>query len=487
MASALSLFPLDWFATKRADALRLKTLDQLVSRDFVHAASAQSVFFPDGSLSEAIMLRDVLSSLSGAFPKARDVERELKSVTVSNYSFKREGAEWSLENRHSYNRNYDPFQNDWDIFIGTKEGLIAIPIAGADFQAVMNLMPYLNGQYSVSAIEGEIDVTPAQINFLESLARLGALREVRQRRGDPRQIPPLLSLGHSGISIKGRNALLLIDPLFRPSNEEPGRCQEMASELLASADAVLISHHHWDHLDFQTIVRLPRKTQIIVPKTSNASFMNPPIRQYLECLGFSNISECAPFERLLIGDIEVYTRPFFGEPFGLDSTFDGITYLVNFRGLTLYGSVDACFDEHRSMEPIIKDIGASSKIDFFFFGCSGQRHDPPYLAPGLRRFSNELVKRPDLVQYHPDTTHIARWAEILRPRYLCPYADFFLRYSDASHLRLNDLERSTFSATVTQTRFISSDGQLQLAKLKRISQDVGSKLVSLQPMQGIRL
>jgi len=79
--------------------------------------------------------------------------------------------------------------------------------------------------------------------------------------------PQLVWLGHSGSLIRLDGKTLLLDPMLSNASSPfqfvgPKRFSKppITAEELPRIDAVLISHDHYDHLDYATIKRLRRKT-----------------------------------------------------------------------------------------------------------------------------------------------------------------------------------------------------------------------------------
>ena len=211
---------------------------------------------------------------------------------------------------------------------------------------------------------------------------------------------------------------------------------------------------------------------------------------YLRAFGFDNVREVDPWDVIELGDLRVDIVPFFGEPAGLDSRFDAFTYLVEFGGRRLYGSLDACHDEAGTMEPIIDAVAARGPLDIFLFGASNLHHRPMYPAARVRHFSNELRHRPDLVRYHPNCDDVARWAARLRPRYAIPYAEFVFDGSAAPDVDLTAPSGDTFAAYWDAHRVRLGDATDPLAAwrsdLAGLRQRTAAQLVMLQPMQGVR-
>ncbi len=109
-------------------------------------------------------------------------------------------------------------------------------------------------------------------------------------------------LGHSTVAIAAREALLLTDPLLRPSLfgflrrrrplVQPWRKRRPAG--------VLISHADHDHLDLGSLMRLPRGTPILVPEG---------VAPLLHRAGFGPVIELAEGEETTLGELTVEAVP----------------------------------------------------------------------------------------------------------------------------------------------------------------------------------
>jgi L-ascorbate metabolism protein UlaG (beta-lactamase superfamily) len=79
----------------------------------------------------------------------------------------------------------------------------------------------------------------------------------------------ILWFGHSALLLKINGKLLLIDPMLEPSpspvsfvgTKRFSKELPISAEELPNIDAILISHDHYDHLDYQTILSLKAKTK----------------------------------------------------------------------------------------------------------------------------------------------------------------------------------------------------------------------------------
>jgi len=111
----------------------------------------------------------------------------------------------------------------------------------------------------------------------------------------------LTYLGHSTLLIEQDGVRIITDPLFRKQVAflrragppvDPGHYRAIT--------AVLISHLHYDHLDFPSLKRIGTQTPIIAPRGA------APL---LAKKGFRNCQELAQSDRTRVGPFEVRATP----------------------------------------------------------------------------------------------------------------------------------------------------------------------------------
>ena len=79
-------------------------------------------------------------------------------------------------------------------------------------------------------------------------------------------------IGHATTLIEVGGLRLLTDPILRGRVAHlRRRGPVIAREWLDRIDAVLLSHLHLDHLDLPSLRRLPRTTQLLVPRGAGAT------------------------------------------------------------------------------------------------------------------------------------------------------------------------------------------------------------------------
>ncbi|MDO5537100.1 MAG: MBL fold metallo-hydrolase [Desulfovibrionaceae bacterium] len=98
--------------------------------------------------------------------------------------------------------------------------------------------------------------------------------------GLPRERDVLVWFGHSSFLIQAGGVRFLVDPVFSPyaapfsfsTNAFPGTTVYAADEL-PPIDVLLVSHDHWDHLDYPTVMSLRNRIgRIVCPLGVGAHF-----------------------------------------------------------------------------------------------------------------------------------------------------------------------------------------------------------------------
>jgi L-ascorbate metabolism protein UlaG (beta-lactamase superfamily) len=108
-------------------------------------------------------------------------------------------------------------------------------------------------------------------------------------------------VGHSTLLIEIDGVRLLTDPVLR-DRVGPLRRQtpSVEPELYQGVDAVLISHLHWDHLDFPSLRKLDDSVTLIVPRGA---------RDAIRRKRFRNVEELAVGESIDVGPVAVAATP----------------------------------------------------------------------------------------------------------------------------------------------------------------------------------
>lgn len=144
-------------------------------------------------------------------------------------------------------------------------------------------------------------------------------------------------LGHSTLVIELDGIRLVTDPVTRARVGPLRRVEPVPDRhRLAGADAVLISHLHWDHLDVPSMRALGTRVPIVVPAGSGA---------WLRSAGFHHVTEIGAGSSLDIGGVVVHAvealHSGFRPPLG--PTAPALGYVVRgSRSVYFAGDTDLC-------------------------------------------------------------------------------------------------------------------------------------------------
>ena len=166
-------------------------------------------------------------------------------------------------------------------------------------------------------------------------------------------IPSVTWLGHAAFIVRTGGKIVLTDPFLGenagPAGFGPKRHAAPAMTVadLPDIDVILISHNHYDHLDFPTLNALPGKdrVQVVVPLGVGAIFRE---------MGYSNIHELDWWQSRTFDRLNVTLLP--ANHFSGRGLFD--------RNDTLWGSFAMYSDDARlwfsgdtAYGPVFKEIG----------------------------------------------------------------------------------------------------------------------------------
>jgi len=106
-------------------------------------------------------------------------------------------------------------------------------------------------------------------------------------------------LGHSTVAVELDGVRLLTDPVLSRRVVHLQRLVEPPRELPA-AEAVLVSHAHYDHLDLRTLRRLRATPQVVVPRG---------LGSMLRLRGFKHVVEVVAGDEVQVGAVTVRATP----------------------------------------------------------------------------------------------------------------------------------------------------------------------------------
>ena len=177
-----------------------------------------------------------------------------------------------------------------------------------------------------------------QLEILASLCRPvptaeteGAAQEVTMLREgvgigiDPGSVR-VRYFGHACILVQTSEQSILFDPYF--SMQANGDAHFSVHDLPQRIDWVVISHSHHDHFSAEMLLQLrSRIGRIALPAHNAGSIADPSMKLVLQQLGFLDVVEMHPFDRIELPGGYLQSLPFTGEHSDLDIRTKQAVYL----------------------------------------------------------------------------------------------------------------------------------------------------------------
>jgi hypothetical protein len=128
-------------------------------------------------------------------------------------------------------------------------------------------------------------------------------------------VPPgaLVHLGHATLLANLGGEHVLVDPFLPPASRLDTLLPPAPCELPPLA-AILITHHHWDHVHLETLLKLDKRVPVFLPRQHEGALLRPRTERLLAYLGFADVRTLAHGESFEVGrGGRVLALPFFGE------------------------------------------------------------------------------------------------------------------------------------------------------------------------------
>ncbi|MDJ0713522.1 MAG: MBL fold metallo-hydrolase [Prochloraceae cyanobacterium] len=225
---------------------------------------------------------------------------------------------------------------------------------------IHNLL-YLCAQSNLSYDQICQQISEPTIELLDKLIKCSIVKErEHQKSSVPPETPGVFRLQHAGLLYRTKTTGILVDPHLHSNYGIPQLKSDISrAQLEGSVDGILISHPHYDHWHYPTLMMFAPETPIFVPKVPRATIMCEDMEARLKSLGFTNVIAVDWYaEPIAIGDIEIHVLPFYGEqplvpefarPIHPDLRNWGNTYLLRTEYYTSWFLIDAGQEPMKSM------------------------------------------------------------------------------------------------------------------------------------------
>lgn len=227
--------------------------------------------------------------------------------------------------------------------LATGSSAARVPMLSDDaLGACGRLLGLLNAGLGPAEIAAFLAESPDARPLFGQLVALGLLAPAPNRRHLGDQIPPgtIAHLGHATLLANLGGDHVLIDPWLPPSSRADGPPPPAVAELPALA-AIVITHHHWDHVHAETLLQLDKRVPIYVPAPDRTRPLVVETERLLRYLGFSDVRALNVGDEIELGDSgRIVAAPFHGE----DPTrlgYRGLCYVLVHDGAAALVHVDS--------------------------------------------------------------------------------------------------------------------------------------------------
>jgi L-ascorbate metabolism protein UlaG (beta-lactamase superfamily) len=192
-------------------------------------------------------------------------------------------------------------------------------------------------------------------------------------------------IGHSTVLIELDGVKLLTDPLLRNRVAHLRRVVDVPPGAGSNADAVLISHLHYDHLDLPSLRRLDRSLLLVVPRGA---------RSLVARQGFQHVVEVEPGNSVEVKGVTVQAThaEHDGNRGPLGTKAAAVGFLVSGTGRVYFAGDTDLFEQMSELAPL--DVAILPVAGW------GPRLPPGHLDPRLAAQALALLRPRVAVPVH---------------------------------------------------------------------------------------
>lgn len=194
-------------------------------------------------------------------------------------------------------------------------------------------------------LAGFLDEAPRARGLFGRLVALGYVGAAPRRGALDGEVPPghVVHLGHAGLLANLGGVHVAIDPWLCPAAAGDRPPPPGIGDLPPLA-GVFLTHHHWDHVNVETLLQLDKRIPIYVPVQDEAAPLAPDLPRLLRYLGFAEVVGLRHGQSVALGDGgQITAAPFYGE----DPTATGYVgncYVLTHAGASALVHVDSAVD-----------------------------------------------------------------------------------------------------------------------------------------------
>ena len=194
--------------------------------------------------------------------------------------------------------------------------------------------------------------------------------------------------GHACVLFESPQATICVDP-FLTAVPGPGRLTY--EDLPDRLDFCLVTHGHPDHLVLESLLRLRHRIgTVVVPRSLPGAIQDPSIARALRRVGFDDVVEVSPYERIESADCSILVCPFFGEHCDL-AIASKATYTIVAPGVRAFVGTDSSGVEPELYSNIRAWVGEDVDVAFIGMECEGAPltwlYGPLFTRPVERRLA----------------------------------------------------------------------------------------------------
>ena len=164
--------------------------------------------------------------------------------------------------------------------------------------------------------------------------------------------------GHACVLVQTGGVSIMTDPWVSPRSSQGSMDHYSFDDLPQKIDFAVVTHGHHDHFVPETLLRLRKRIGcLLVPHASGIFHADTSLRLAAQRLGFRNVVEVDPLDRISFGHGEIIAAPFFGEHADLAHCKSG--YVVRAGGRQILFAADSnCVDGmlYRNLRHSIGDV-----------------------------------------------------------------------------------------------------------------------------------